>query len=73
MKRKNRVETLLSEGKDFDAFVVKSPADIAYLIGIVFPYPDQSPFSAALVACKGNNKYTLIIPVEWECVLPSFT
>ena len=73
MKRKNRVETLLGEGKDFDAFVVKSPADIAYLIGIVFPYPDQSPFSAALVACKGNNKYTLIIPVEWECVLPSFT
>ncbi len=73
MKRKNRVETLLSESKNFDAFVVKSPADIAYLIGIVFPYPDQSPFSAALVACKGNNKYTLIIPVEWECVLPNFT
>ncbi len=72
MKRKNRVEILLNENRDFDAFIVKSPADIAYLIGLVFPYPDQSSCAAALVACKGNGKYTLIIPVEWECVLPTF-
>ena len=73
MRRKNRVESLLSGNGNFDAFITKSPADIAYLIGITFPYPDQSIFSAALIACKENNVYTLILPVEWECVLKKFT
>ena len=73
MRRKNRVESLLSGSGEFDAFITKSPADIAYLIGIIFPYPDQSPFSAALVASKDSNMYTLILPAEWECVLRSFT
>ncbi len=73
MRRKNRVESLLSGTGEFDAFITKSPADIAYLIGITFPYPEQSVFSAALVASKGNNMYTLILPVEWECVLRNFT
>ena len=73
MRRKNRVETLLSGNGEFDAFITKSPANISYLIGIVFPYPDQSPFSAALVGSKDSNVYTLILPVEWECVLKSFT
>lgn len=73
MRRKNRVELLLSGNGEFDAFITKSPADISYLIGIIFPYPDQSPFSAALVASKDSDVYTLILPVEWECVLKSFT
>ena len=73
MRRKNRVELLLNEYGEFDAFITKSPADIAYLIGITFPYPEQSLFSAALVASKGDHVYTLILPVEWECVLKSFT
>ena len=73
MRRKNRVESLLSGNVEFDAFITKSPADIAYLIGITFPYPEQSVFSAALVASKDDNVYTLILPVEWECVLKSFT
>ena len=73
MRRKNRVESLLNGSGDFDAFIIKSPADIAYLIGIIFPYPDQSPFSAAMVASKDSDKYTLILPAEWECVLRSFT
>lgn len=73
MRRKNRVESLLSGNGEFDAFVTKSPADIAYLIGITFPYPDQSIFSAAMVASRDNNVYTLILPVEWECVLHGFT
>lgn len=73
MRRKNRVESLFTECADFNAFITKSPSDIAYLIGITFPYPDQSPFSAALVAKKGSSVGTLILPVEWECVLKSFT
>ena len=73
MRRKNRVESLLSGNGEFDAFITKSPADISYLIGIVFPYPDQSPFSAALVGSKDSTVYTLILPVEWECVLKNFT
>ena len=73
MRRKNRVESLLNGNGEFDAFVIKSPANIAYLIGIIFPYPDQSPFSAAMVASKDSNMYTLILPAEWECVLRSFT
>ncbi len=73
MRRKNRVESLLNGNGEFDAFIIKSPADIAYLIGIIFPYPDQSPFSAAMVASKDSNMYTLILPAEWECVLRSFT
>ena len=73
MKRKNHVEILLNESDSFDAFITKSPANIAYLIGITFPFPDQSVFSAALVACKGDNLYTLVLPVEWECVLKSFS
>ncbi len=73
MRRKNRVESLLNGNGEFDAFITKSPADIAYLIGIIFPYPDQSPFSAALVASKDSNMYTLILPAEWQCVLKSFT
>lgn len=73
MKRKNRVEALFNENGNFDAFITKSPADIAYLIGITFPYPDQSTFSAALVAKRGSSVGTLILPVEWECVLRSFT
>ena len=73
MRRKNRVESLLSENGEFDAFITKSPADIAYLIGITFPYPSQSVFSAALVASRNNDVYTLILPVEWECVLRCFT
>ncbi len=73
MRRKNRVESLLSGNSEFDAFITKSPSDIAYLIGITFPFPEQSVFSAALVACRNNKIYTLIIPVEWECVLKNFT
>ncbi|MBQ6505064.1 MAG: aminopeptidase P family protein [Flexilinea sp.] len=73
MIRKNRVESLFSGQDKFNAFITKSPADIAYLIGITFPYPYQSPFSAALVAKKGSSSATLILPVEWECVLKSFT
>ena len=57
----------------FDAFITKFPADIAYLIGITFPYPDQSPFSVALVAKKDSPNSTLILPIEWKCVLKSFT
>ena len=73
MRRKNRVETLLSTNSDFDAFVIKSPANIAYLIGITFPFPDQSPFSAALVGRRDNPDYTLIVPAEWESILKSFS
>ena len=73
MRRKNRVESLFASQENFKAFITKSPADIAYLIGITFPYPYQSPFSAALVAKKGSSPATLILPVEWECVLKSFT
>ena len=73
MRRKNRIEALFNEHGDFDAFITKSPADIAYLIGITFPYPDQSPFSAALIAKRGSSVGTLILPIEWECVLRSFT
>lgn len=73
MRRKNRVESLFNQQEPFDAFITKSPADIAYLIGITFPYPYQSIFSAALVAKKGSSIGTLILPAEWECVLKSFT
>ena len=54
MRRKNRVETLLSANADFDAFIIKSPADIAYLVGITFPFPDQS-LSAFSTACLPDN------------------
>ena len=73
MRRKNRVESLFNDHGNFDAFITKSPADIAYLIGITFPYPDQSPFSAALIAKRGSSAGTLILPFEWECVLRNFT
>lgn len=73
MRRKNRVESLFNEHGNFDAFITKSPADIAYLIGITFPYPDQSPFSVALLAKRGSTVGTLLLPAEWECVLRSFT
>ena len=73
MRRKNRIESLFGQQEQFDAFITKSPADIAYLIGITFPYPEQSPFYVALVAKKGSSVGTLILPVEWECVLKSFT
>lgn len=73
MRRKNRVESLFSNQERYDSFITKSPANIAYLIGITFPYPYQSIFSAALVAKKGSSSATLILPVEWECVLKSFT
>ncbi len=73
MRRKNRVEALLSANGDFDAFIVKSPADIAYLVGITFPFPDQSMFPAALVVRRDNPDYTLIVPAEWESILKSFS
>ena len=73
MRRKNRVEILFNKHGNFDAFITKSPSDIAYLIGITFPYPDQSPFSVALVAKRDSSEATLILPNEWECVLRSFT
>lgn len=69
MRRKNLVETLLVGAETYDAFIVKSPANIAYLIGITFPFPEQSPYQAALVARKDDHVYTLVIPVEWDCVL----
>ena len=63
----------MANQEGFDAFITKSPANIAYLIGITFPYPYQSPFSAALIAGKKVSVPTLILPAEWECVLRSFT
>ena len=73
MRRKNHVESLFNEHGNFDAFITKSPSDIAYLSGITFPYPDQSPFSVALIAKRDASEATLILPNEWECVLQSFT
>lgn len=69
MRRKNRVETLFSSNDTFDAFITKLPSNITYLVGITFPFPEQSPFSAALIVVRGSDEMTMIVPAEWVCVL----
>ena len=73
MRRKNRVEILLSSNAEFDAFITKLPSNISYLVGVTFPFPEQSPFSAALVVVRGSDDYTLIVPAEWACVLKTLS
>lgn len=67
--RSNRVVRLFSDNNDKKAILVKSPSFITYLVGICFPYPDQSPFSVALVASADDSHYTLIVPEEWTGIL----
>lgn len=67
--RNNRVSQLFSANKNRQVIIVKSPASITYLIGICFPYPDQSPYSVALLVHADDEKYSLVIPAEWKGIL----
>ena len=73
MKANNRIEQVFSGSGTKKPFLVKSPAYITYLTGISFPYPDQSPFSVALLGDGSDGKPTLVIPVEWVGVTNSWT
>ncbi len=46
-------------------YVIKQPSHVSYLTNVLFPYPENSPYSVALVAVPEKNEFVLIVPIDW--------
>jgi Xaa-Pro dipeptidase len=46
-------------------YIIKQPSHVSYLTNVLFPYPENSPYSTALVGIPEKNEFVLIVPVDW--------
>ncbi len=61
-----REENLIKKTKKAAGFFIKNAANISYLTGVLFPYPESFPFRPGLLIVPSKKVRLLVLPLEWK-------